>query len=197
MTFAHWPARPCCTTVINMQAAARRRRSGWSLLELMVMIAVTGIVMSTIAITMGLAFKNDQNSRESMRLSGIHFQLGQRFRRDVHRALSAEAINSSADGKTEGMTLLLHGATRVEYRHELDRVVCLRQRDGKTIQYDTYAIASGSSVQWSITQDAVNTLATVTIKPPVAANARRLVVPAVCIQATIGLVRVPQIGDLK
>ena len=123
--------------------ASRKERRGVSLVELLVVMSLGALLLTTSGVVLHRIMHSHGKTRNFLAASRSALRLSDQFRRDVHRAREA-----TTDGLPEGVVLRLQlGESRVvEYSH-VDDLVRRTQLEGeKTAAREEYSFPRGSQV---------------------------------------------------
>jgi prepilin-type N-terminal cleavage/methylation domain-containing protein len=131
-----------------------RRRSGYALIELLVVLTVTAVMLTLCAGMIHLLLKLDRTGRTAAEESADLARLARDFRADVHASLDirAEAQPSTPSKPTEvsknWATLTLDGGRTVEYQSR-PRDILRTVRDGeKVCHFETYQRPARTTVKF-------------------------------------------------
>ena len=117
------------TATRNTTYRPRRRHGGWSLLELLVVAALSGVILSALALTLGVVFRADRQLRSAMTRQAALERFGRQLRVDAHRALGAETRVTGDE-----LRLLLAAGRSAQYR-TIDSGVERRLVEGDRIRH--------------------------------------------------------------
>lgn len=109
-----------------------KKRSGFTLVELLVVISLLAVILPMAGGTVFFLLRAQSQSADALRDSMAITQLSHVFRTDVHSARSARVARSSpAD---QGVLLDLDGSRVIEYRTEPNDFVSRIVRRGETVE---------------------------------------------------------------
>jgi prepilin-type N-terminal cleavage/methylation domain-containing protein len=122
-----------------------RRRAGYALIELLVVLTVTAIILTLSAGMIHLLLKLERSSRTASERANDLARLGRDFRADAHASAPVESIRFA----DHGVTLTLDGGRTVEYQvREGDILRTVREGD-KVRRFETYRRPARASVRFS------------------------------------------------
>lgn len=182
--------RPSIASPVNRATAAspgvaspgicgRGRRSAYTLIEMLAVLAVGSALLGTATATLYLVFRAESGGRQQLLLATTLDRLAEQFRRDVHEA---DAITPRQPGAWE---FRQPGGRTVEYRPGKDCLVRLELVCGRPERREEYALPTGAEVAIESPPQGRPGLAVLRITVPVdqtAAAARR----GVRIEAALG-----------
>jgi type II secretory pathway pseudopilin PulG len=117
-----------------------KRRSGKSLIEMLILISLTSVVLGTVATTLVALFKTDRQVRRDVEQQTTLARLGSRFRTDAHAARSCQIGKACDLSWPDGRVVryALEG-------HRLSREV----RRGDSIEHhDTFVLPDTAAVRF-------------------------------------------------
>ncbi len=139
----------------------RRRRFGMSLMELIVVLAVSAIVFGSAVSSLAFAMRSYTASRDSLQTDLTLQRLSEQFRKDVHIARSI-AADSPAD---VALRLTTADQELVDYKLVEQAVVRLQlAADGSTAGRERFAIPPDSSLSFRLVESPRGDLLQVELK---------------------------------
>ena len=122
-----------------------RRRAGVTLIEMLVVIALTGVLLGLIGMMMNLLLRADKSGRDALSSSLNASRLSESFRHDVHLARAADLLPPPAEGTpSTGVVLRRDDGTTVQYRTAGD-VIEREQKTGDDVKArDRFPLGAGS-----------------------------------------------------
>lgn len=119
------------------------RRTGTSLLEMMVVMALLSVVLTRGAQTLVVLMKADDDGRRILVEETAFARLADRFRQDVRAATEAALLDG--DGEERILRLKLSADRAVEYRTGSDGVHVVASEKGRPLGRETYRLSRGAS----------------------------------------------------
>jgi prepilin-type N-terminal cleavage/methylation domain-containing protein len=117
-------------------------RRGSSLVEMLLVIAVSGVVMALVAGLIGAMLHAQATARQAARRSSELARLSLRFRTDAHSAAGASAEGRTPSGAASRLTLAMGGDRSIEFSATGGRVDRIR-KEGETIVHRDSFVLSG------------------------------------------------------
>ena len=128
-----------------------RSRRGFSLVECLATIALTGTAMTTVAVSMSGMHRACQRVREETTAETELQRLAVQLRADAHEALSAQQENVPGRTTSPGtLRLILSGEEAVQYTVGSDAVHREHRRNEEVLHRETYRLPSANSAQWKL-----------------------------------------------
>jgi prepilin-type N-terminal cleavage/methylation domain-containing protein len=123
-----------------------KRRRGFSLIELLVVVAVGSVLTGTgIAVVYAL-LSAEQAGRELLRTRAALDRLADQFRRDAHAATAlTRPAPEEDDDLRPAWQLRLDANLVVEYRQGRDELLRVEKRDGHIQRRESFALPSGTT----------------------------------------------------
>ena len=141
-----------------------RRRRGFSLIELIAVMSGCSVVLSMSAALLHRAMQTQAQTRYFFESERTALRLSGDFRRDVNRAVTAEAGDSSlADGVF--LQLQLDEGQEVEYRRRSEAVVRTLSRAGEPVSREEYLLSSDMEIAVSEEASSRRILLSITTDP--------------------------------
>jgi prepilin-type N-terminal cleavage/methylation domain-containing protein len=143
----------------------KRRRQGFTLIELIAAMAVLGVALSTVTLALHVLYRVDTRVRESLAWQANLDRFTVAFRRDAHEADEARLPPAKAPAKVpDQLVLRMPQSTSISYvlgARSIDRIV--RQVD-KVLSRESFRLPA-SSAQWDATTNAGVTKVTLRLLP--------------------------------
>lgn len=120
-----------------------KRRKGFSLVEVLVAIAVASLMLATAVGLLYALIEMDRTSREHLRLRTAAARLADRFRRDVHAAVRLTGPPAAAEDGAEAAVaweLELPPDRAVEYRLEEDSLLRTERAEGEAVKREWFGL---------------------------------------------------------
>ncbi|NQU24751.1 MAG: prepilin-type N-terminal cleavage/methylation domain-containing protein [Candidatus Nealsonbacteria bacterium] len=121
-----------------------KRRRGFSLIELVVVISVGSVLLGVTVGVFHLLFRMEHTARQYVHQSAVTAQLADRFRRDVHQAVDATVADDDA-----GQLTLSPGHTIV-YQPRPGELVRVERIDGADRCRETFSLPPQTTVSMEI-----------------------------------------------
>jgi len=140
--------------------ASRRRSRGFSLVEMLTVIAIISIAFTSIAVALGICMREDRRLAAHTKYGRSLQRLSLQWRADVHSShtLRLPAVLETTDGE------------RIEYLFHADKIERRRLRGENVAHRDAYDIPTGFQVAIAVEGESRKT-AVLTIRPPDDPNA--------------------------
>jgi type II secretory pathway component PulJ len=123
------------------------RRAGTSLYEMMVVMALLSVVLTSGARALVVLMRADDQGRRLLVEETAFARLAERFRQDVRAATGAELLDGEGDrdGQERILRLKLSDDRTVEYRTGPDGVRVAASEKGQPLGRETYRLVRGAS----------------------------------------------------
>lgn len=163
----------------------RTCRSGYSLLEVLMVVSLLGVTLSLSATLLGTAFRRQTRATDRLQLDRTLEQLGSRLRLDAHAAQSAQKPENGDDGSA--VKLQMAGGRTIVYEVSEDGLNRLVKVGDKLEHRDRFQL-TGCRVRIAL-KDGVNSAEKLVVVSLTARATHPTAAPAqfVPIQATVGL----------
>jgi len=123
-----------------------RNRRGYSLIEMLVVIAVSSVVIALAVALLQSLFTADRATRDHVAGQQSLRRLADDFRDDAHAAVKLAAVQAAADAKaTPAWELEMDASRKVRYAASTGRVVREETAAGKMLRREVYRLPDGSS----------------------------------------------------
>ncbi|HVA45201.1 MAG TPA: prepilin-type N-terminal cleavage/methylation domain-containing protein [Pirellulales bacterium] len=139
---------------------ASRRRAGYSLVELLVVISVNSVLMATAAVLLGTLLRTEQQGRQHFERTSAMMRLSQQWRTDVAAARKASLVACTANGEASTAArppdhLRLQGPeTRaIEYWPDGDRLRRAEYQDQTVLRREAYTLADLAETEFMLSDD--------------------------------------------
>ena len=139
-----------------------RRRVGFALIELLVVITITAVILGLCAGMIHLLLKLDRSGREALERSSDLARLARDFRADAHASARFEPIESSEDR----LILGLDGGRTVEYRARPGDILRTVRDGDRARHFETYRRPARASVRYARDGDGPGSFLILTIDRP-------------------------------
>ncbi len=131
----------------------KRRRRGLTLIEMSVVISMTAVVLSTMAVALHTMFRIDRQVRQELLATDNLMRLSTQLRGDAHQALSA-AIDAADGGERNAASdrlLLSMGDNRsISFQIVAPRIERLVRRGDAVEHRESYRLAENTSLKWLV-----------------------------------------------
>jgi type II secretory pathway pseudopilin PulG len=162
------------------RSAIRRVRRGKSLVELLVVIGLTGVVMAMTSTTLVATFRAERQIRRDLAQQQTLARLATRFRADCHASRAA-----SVDRLCE---LALPDERSIRYSAASSGIERVVLRGGNVEHRDTFALANGARVKIDAPAPFFGRLVRLTIQPdPEAYRPYATAIRPVTLEAAVGI----------
>ena len=135
------------------------RRRGYSLVEVIVVMATASVLLGLTVTLLYTLFRAERGGRDQVRHYTALGRLAEQFRRDVHAATAADAIEN------QEWEFSLSDNRTVTYRMEPGRVIRLEQAGEASPRRESFALPPGMTAAVEIDTDAEPTFARLVIVP--------------------------------
>jgi prepilin-type N-terminal cleavage/methylation domain-containing protein len=132
----------------------KHRRRGASLIEVMVVISITGIMISAAGVCLHGLYRIDQQVRETAVQRWAFHRLSLQLRMDAHAARQAR-LQDGGPGSQPTLRLDGPGQQSVEYRAEPEAIVRTVRQADQVLHTETYAIGRRTTVAWRVDSEEV------------------------------------------
>ena len=139
-----------------------RRRAGYALIELLVVMSVTVVMLALAAGMIHLLLKLDRSGRTASEESADLARLARDFRADAHASSKPEPIVLAADR----MTLAAEAGRTVEYQVRPSDVLRTVREGDKVRRFETYRRPSRTSVRLEVEKEGPRPFATLIVDRP-------------------------------
>jgi prepilin-type N-terminal cleavage/methylation domain-containing protein len=136
--------------------SARRqvtRQRGFTLIEMVAVIAMTGLVMTSVAVTISSLHRLNTKLRDELFRSTAVTTLSLSLRSDAHSAVNATI--AVGDPQRPTLRLSLPDQRVVEYTADEDRVIRVVRSGEKEERHEVFQLHAGGRATWSIGDTAV------------------------------------------
>jgi prepilin-type N-terminal cleavage/methylation domain-containing protein len=162
------------------------QRRGYTLVELLVVISIVTVALTSVAVALHSLFQVDKQLRQELADAATLTRLAARLRSDAHGAEKAELMAGQTG--TGGAAFTAQDGRRIEYREESRRLVRTARRGDNVEHRDVFALPDHASAAWKIGKEGATTLVSLAItqqrgRIETAADARRMV----SIEAAVGI----------
>ena len=125
------------------------QRRGITLVELMVVVTMSGVIFSAAAVCLHSMYRADQRVRQETLHRSAVSRLARQFRTDAHRAVAARQLD---DNPADAQGLVFAGPSKrtIEYRVQ-DSEILRTVKDGEQVRHrDAFRLERGARVAWQI-----------------------------------------------
>jgi len=147
-----------------------KRRKGFSLVEVMVAMAVGSVLMAIVVGLLYTLMETDRTSREHLRLRIAAARLADQFRRDVHAGVRLSGQGAVAEDGAEAPAaweLELPPDRVVEYRLEEDSLLRTERAGGEVVRREWFKLPPHAVVSIRLSGEQGQPIATLRIAPDV------------------------------
>jgi prepilin-type N-terminal cleavage/methylation domain-containing protein len=125
----------------------KRRRGGWTLAELLVVIAVSSIVMGIATVSLQGMYRAQNRVSEGRVHRAATARFALQLRSDAHRA---EQVVAAVGESERGVDFLLPGGETVQYRASQAGIVRVLTRESRILHRERYRISPQAVVKWQV-----------------------------------------------
>ena len=125
----------------------KRTARGITLLELLVVIALVGVIMSAVATCLHSMYRANRRTRESMAGRSALVRLSQRFRADAHSAVDV-VVKDQATAEPPSIVFSRPAGETIEYRFEQPDVQRIVRKYVKDAHRDAFRLPRRTQVEW-------------------------------------------------
>jgi len=125
-----------------------RKRSGSSLVEVIVVMTVTSMMFTIVVAMLHLILGAERNTSKELRESLLLARVAEQFRRDVHAATDSRLISKRPAQTAGRLVLTLPDGKTVDYQHDAGRLTRTVTESGRQGQRDRFFFRDGSSIQF-------------------------------------------------
>lgn len=196
------PARPCAALPQHSNAGVERYRtgksahpaivrghftkrpSGFTLVELLVVMTIFLFLLSSVALSLGTLFRAQGNLQDELVEANAMSRLSEQFRADAHRATAAIVTN---DDEAKTLQLTLPESTSVTYRLQSQQIVRTAYEGESVLHRDVFKLLEGTTSGCAVTASSPSfvTLTTSFVPPELTSEVAKPRVHK--IEASIGL----------
>ncbi len=143
-------------------------RRGFSLIEMLVVIAVSTVLMGVAIGTLGLLFRAEGSGRDHAGQAAHTARLADQFRSDVHAAIRPITAEGGPTGQWQ---LALPNDCTVTYRAAPGEMERRQEVGGKLLRRECYVIAAKDAAEIAFHADSSPPTATLVIRSPATSTA--------------------------
>jgi prepilin-type N-terminal cleavage/methylation domain-containing protein len=136
-----------CRLEFDIRESERHRR-GFSLVELMVTIAIFSFVLACSSVALATMWRAQTNVQIDLARMATLTRFARQLRADAHVANSAQII-SSADGRSVGVTLS-QVDSQIEYTNAMDRVIRVVHVNGAVVHREVFVLPDTTAASWTL-----------------------------------------------
>jgi prepilin-type N-terminal cleavage/methylation domain-containing protein len=166
----------------------RKMRRGYSLIEMLVVIAITGTTLTIVALIMHTLYQADRRLREDLEEQRNLQRIASQLRTDAHQAISVATSKVAENPLARVLTLSFSDNRIIEYSlagKGVDRIV---KRGSEVVHRDRFQFASASGSFWIMDATREQPLIALHLLDRLSADGSRQSEHEVTvIQATVGL----------
>lgn len=129
----------------------RRWRRGYSLIEVLMAVAIVSMVMTAVAVAMQAMYNVDRQLKDNAAHGQVVRRLSLQLRSDAHMASDVALLD--AEDEPAGVLLTLPAAGEViEYQSNAGRVIRTRRRELEELGREVYSLGKTTTVHWRIVE---------------------------------------------
>lgn len=159
------------------------RRRGVSLTETLVVITISGTLLSLFGVSLHSLFRAEQRSRGDHRFEDSLARFSRQFRADAHRAAEVSLAEDAAT-----VRLIDAAGPTVEYAFVPPRITRIVSAAGQPQHHDAFILPHGGNVRFSQTATDFSPRLTAEIASPIVAGIRETEPATRTIEAILGLI---------
>jgi prepilin-type N-terminal cleavage/methylation domain-containing protein len=143
-----------------------RPRDGFTLIECLVVIALVGTTMGTVALTLHATRRADRHIRDEAFFAQQLGRLATQLRRDAHEARSA-TVEDLKEPKSPSavLSLVLPEGRTARYTLRPPRIERVLEQGSNVLQRETYQLRESSAGRWQLHADRRLPLVSLVIEP--------------------------------
>ena len=126
-----------------------RNRRGNSLIEMMVVVALLGVMISATGVCLHGVYRVDQQTRQAVAHASAVDRLLLQFRADAHAAVRASVQQGEGESPPAIVFAELDGR-KTEYRQQRNHIIRTVTRSGKLVHGEGYLLRRGSVAAWRV-----------------------------------------------
>ncbi len=126
-----------------------RKRRGTSLIEIMVVVALLGVMISATGVCLHGVYRVDQQTRQAVVHATAVDRLSLQFRADAHAAMKASVQQGEGQDPPAIVFAELDGRT-TEYRQQRNHIIRTVARSGEVVHREGYLLRRGSVATWRV-----------------------------------------------
>ncbi len=136
--------------VLQLAITRRPRCAGFTLIEMLVVITLAGVVLTTAAALLGTMFRGDHASRAAILRHRTLARLDEQFRADVHAAKAFLPVKQDQPDRDQSLAgrwrFTLPDGRTVEYHMQDDLLVRVQRNGQRAEQRESYRLGPGLAV---------------------------------------------------
>jgi type II secretory pathway pseudopilin PulG len=122
------------------------RRPAFALIEMIVVVSLTSIVISGLAMTLHLLFRADRELRRDVTYAMVLPRLASQLRSDVHAAREVH-LSKSEDGNDQ-IRIVHSDGTTVQYQTQNSRIQRMWLREQQVLHREQFRLGKRSFIRW-------------------------------------------------
>lgn len=142
-----------------------RRARGISLIELLAVVAITGILISSIGICLHGLYRADRRTRDAISGRSAISRAGILFREDAHASTSVRLRDQSA-GVPLALVFIQPEGRSIEYHFGDQRITRTVRQADNVAHRDAFRLPDGGRVEWLIDESPTAIASAVIVHPP-------------------------------
>ncbi len=166
------------------------RRNGYTLVECLVVIALIGTAMTTVAVAMSGMHRAGQRVRAETAVEMDLQRFAVQLRADAHEALSAEQEDGDDDkGSAPTLRLTLRDDETVRYTVGEETVQRERRRGDERVHRETYRLPQAYTAHWELEESGLVPMVRMKLEPEPVELSSPMGTETIQIDAAVGVIR--------
>ena len=125
------------------------RRRGFTLVELMIVVTISGVIFSGAAVCLHGMYRADQRVRQAALHRSTVSRLARQFRTDGHAAITARRLDGPPDG-AQGLVFAEPSKRTIEYRVQGSEILRTVKDGQQVLHRDAFRLERGVRVAWQV-----------------------------------------------
>jgi prepilin-type N-terminal cleavage/methylation domain-containing protein len=140
----------------------RQRRRGFTLVELLIVIAVASVVIALVGVCLSEMYRSERGIRRVLTQQAGMQRLALQFRTDAHEAKTATVTVPNNGTEADGLQLTTGDGRTIAYRADAQAVERTVRKGDQIVHRDAFDLV-GTRTVWQLTLDSGQTVATVIV----------------------------------
>ncbi|MBC8353048.1 MAG: prepilin-type N-terminal cleavage/methylation domain-containing protein [Planctomycetes bacterium] len=136
--------------LLNQSRFRDARRTGFTLVELLVVLTVFTFLLASVALAIGTLFRAQGELQNELAQATVASRIAAQLRADAHFATSAEMIE---EGDVDIVRLVLPNATKVDYATHPRRIIRTVTTSESETHREVFSMLEGTTTSWDISTE--------------------------------------------
>ena len=133
-----------------MKPTKKIRRDGYTLIETLVVIAIVGVTLTIVALTMHTLYRAEHRLRDDLQGQQMLERLGDQLRTDAHQAVAVATKNGPEDPPARILTLTVSKDRSIEYSLGTSGIARTVKHGNDVEHREQYPFAAASGNFWIV-----------------------------------------------